>query len=253
MKKLRTVLVILCVVSACICAGTAAYHLYSNLKLRNGFQQADHAYPYEEALEKGEINPDIIGKRYSGISTMVGFGDKKDIECPVTIRYYADMNGKQPAYVIEKGTKIHIDADKILNSEMVFRGVGSLPTEKAGWRLSFPFAEWGKPENDTLLYVNLSDLQQAVLAWMKENPKTVKWMQTGTAQQKLLPTEANIINYLLLSNDRTLYEKGVYLSKDLMDPVISPAVIISFCIFVVLLAGVLWVSRKLRRASGKTE
>ena len=244
MKKLRTILMILCTVSACFCLGMTAYHLYQNIRLRNGFQRADSAYRYEEALKKGDIDLNTIEKLYSGISGLIGFDDKKNIENPVTLRYFANVNDKQPAYVIEKGTTIHFDAEKILNGQMTFRGIWSLPTDQAGWRLSLPFSEWGKPENDTLLYIKLSDLQQAVSAWIKENPDAMKWMETGLKQEKLPLTEANAGNYLLLSNDRRLYSKGVYLSRDLMNTVATPAVIISLCLTAVLLAGILWMSRK---------
>ena len=246
MKKLTRFLIALCAVSAAIAAGLISCSLFANSGLQKDFQRKENAYPYEEALAKDGPDLNTIQDLYSGVSSLLGF-DETIIESPAAIRYYADPDDRQPAYVIEKGTVIHIGAEIILNGGMDFRGIGSLPTDQAGWRLSKPFAEEGKAESEALMYVRLSDLQPVAAAWTKENPNTMKWMRAGMKQQKLLPTKANARRYLLLSNDRLLYSKGVYLSKDLMNPVLSPAAIICLCISAILLAGILWIKSRNRK------
>lgn len=248
MTKKRSVLIIACIISALITAGMMTYRISANTRLYNGFQQKENVYPYGEAVANSELNLNAVHKLLSGTGSLLGYDFLDDINNPLSIRYYADPNDAEPAYVIEKGTVIHIDSGMILNGEYPVRGICSLPTDKSGWRIARPFLVQGKEANETLLYVRLEDLYKVAMVWIKENPTAVNVLRSALKTDGLLPTKANTCRHMLLAADRRLYSKGVYLSKDMQSPVFTPLIIICMCVSAGLLAGILWVNLRMRVA-----
>ena len=160
MKKLKIILIVLCIASTVAAVGMMLYSLYYNFRLRKGFREKEYRQTYAEEIAKNPINPQAIYRMFSGNSALIGFDYQDDISSPERIRYYSDISDDSPALVIEKGTIIHVDSSEILNGEYTFRGINSLPADKKGWRLVKPFSADGQGTDDSLLFLAVKSLSQ---------------------------------------------------------------------------------------------
>ena len=218
------------------------YSLYYNFRLHKGFQQKEYLHTYAEEIAKDTIDPQSIYKMFSGISTLIGSNFRDDIKSPIEIHYYSDIDDDIPALVVEKGTTVHVDSNEVLNGECTFQGINSLPAEKKGWRLVKPFAVDGRGPEEVLFYVKMSDLMHVASAWMEKNPQAMKTVRQRLMNQGLLPTKANVCRQMLLTADRELYRKGMYLSKDVMQPVFPPEVVVCLGVSAGMLACILGIA-----------
>ena len=69
------------------------------------------------------------------------------------------------------------------------------------------------------MYVKLSDLEEVSNTWLVNNPKVMTSMSRYI--QGSFPRKQEFVNLMTFRLDRVLYEEGVYMSPDLMKPVLS--------------------------------
>ena len=235
MNRLPKILLCLLIASLLITVGLVSSSIYTNCKLRLEFEAKEDAYPYAEEIKKEDIDFELLyeSMRNEVLMPYRGMGTPNynhDIVTPVTINYYADINDTTPAYTIEKGTTVHCES-AYHKDDVTYHGIQSIPTNKRGWRIAKPFIVTGEKRNNTFLYVKTSDLEAVADAWAKEN--------IDILSENPLGMKSVTKSYLLLRIDHLLYDSGVYLSKNLLTPIFSPAVIVSLSSSVILLAAYL--------------
>ncbi|MEN6314217.1 MAG: hypothetical protein ABFD25_08235 [Clostridiaceae bacterium] len=186
--------------------------LMYNHSLTKNYVHKPETYDYKGAIIGGSINVNEVEKLFPSIETLPGYNLTNVISSPVTIRYYYAIGDRSPAYVIDKGTRIHVRRDGNSSSVKVGYGLDSMPMDVAGWRIAYPFAVDTGISNE-LLYVRLDELFDVARSWVNAN----KYLVHQGQQMRL--TKNNTIRRITLLIDHRLYDNGVYLSPDLFVPV----------------------------------
>ena len=246
MKRIRIALLVLLIAFALASVALILYDAACSARLRSRFSPKADAYPYAQAVQRNELDLDAVAACFPDDRALLLQNYRNKIEAPAAISYYADVKG-EPVWTIEKGERIDFRTEDAAGQVFSFRGIETLPTDKAGWRLAKPFAAADGETADTLLYVKLEDLAPVAARWLEENPGAEKALQGLVRAQGLLPTKGNLCRYILLFTDRTLYSQGVFLSADLQRPVLSPASVLCLFVTVLLLAGYLIAKRRTRQ------
>ena len=235
-------------------AGSVCLSVRHNRSLQARFTRAEQAYPYQEAVEKGELDLNAVSAYFRFALAPIKYHIQNEIRTPSAISYYADMEDDAPVFTIEKGEIVSFLPDNKTGYSFTFRGSDSLPANRAGWRLAKPFVIVGRETPDALLYVKLDDLMSAAVRWLRENPGMERnltsaamdellrdipggkgLLQNTAAKQLLRPTKRDACSRILLFSDRVLSDKGVYLSGDLKRPLLSPAATICLIVSALLL------------------
>ena len=246
MKRIRIALLVLLIAFALASVALILYDAACSARLRSRFSPKADAYPYAQAVQRNELDLDAVAACFPDAVALLRYDFRNTLEAPSAISYYADVKG-EPVWTIEKGERIDFRTEDAAGQVFSFRGIETLPTDKAGWRLATPFAAAGGEPADALLFVKLEDLAPVTARWLEENPGAEKALQGLVRAQGLLPTKGNLCRYILLFTDRTLYSQGVFLSADLRRPVFSPASVLCLVVTVLLLAGYLIAKRRTRQ------
>ncbi len=187
--------------------------LAHNHNLVKNYTHHPEAYDYKEAIIDGSINVKEVEKLFPSIETLPGYNLTNVISTPVTIRYYYAIGDLSPAYVINKGKRIHVRKTSNSLSVKVGYGLDSMPSDIAGWRIAYPFTTDTGSISNELLYVKMDELFDVARSWVNTNKYLV---QQG---QQMRLTKNKTIRRLTLLVDHRLYDSGVYLSPDLFIPV----------------------------------
>jgi len=250
MKNLSKILLCLFIASLLVTGGLLSYSIHTNCKLRLEFEPKSYAYPYAEALENGEFNLELLTKTtFVGEHALIGSPPfEYNISSPVTIRYYSNPDDISPVFTVEKGDTIWCrpPSQSVYEGDVTYHGLESLPTDKRGWRLAKPFITKGKEQNDSLLYVKLSDLDSVCGEWLKENVDLIPFFKNTTPKERSR-LQKEYLKDMPLYIDNELYERGSYLSPDLLTPVFSPASVVSLSVSVVSLAAYLILRRRVKK------
>lgn len=244
-REIRTIIIAILTAFSIISAGFVCYVFHNNHRIEKGFTKVENAYPYAEAVGNNELDLTAVSDYFSYDMALGKYDYQYEIVTPFVISYYAEIGDKTPVLTIEKGEIMSISIQGMTESTFTFRGIESLPTNKAGWRLAKPFSVVGKEATDALLYVKLDELKSVVVQWLKENPSAELALGNTVMVQGLKPTKRNMCSYLALVSDRTFYTRGVFLSADLKQSISLPALclIISLLILVV----VVYISKRKRQ------
>lgn len=225
--------------------------LTHNHKLAENYSYRQEAYDYEEAIINGNIDIKEVEKFFPSIETLVGYNLTNVISAPVTIRYYHAIGDQSPAYVIDKGTRIHVKKDSNSLSVNVGYGLDSMPTDAVGWRIAYPFTTDSAGISNELLYVRIDELFDVARSWANANEFVVKVARSSLINtdeslvkrvyQRMWLTRNTTIRLFTLLVDHRLYDSGVYLSPDLFVPVF-PTSSLLLSALAILIAGI-WVFR----------
>lgn len=236
MKKTRTLLrclLLLLLVSLGICVFSAAgYNRYLNENFVPNGENGDYAQgvPMERIYRKK-----LEDRYYRGIfQTLEGPSpnEKATIKEPISL-YNSPDEDAGAALVLEPG-------DYYISRRLCDFGQGSrsLPTYQKGWRYFIPPQKLsgGIPESeyDRWYYVKLEDLQklrrsqlwnrgtELFRIWLADHPIrtfTVSLFESGQINLTLYHWLKGNFNSLdLLAIDKKMFEKGDYLSPDLLKP-----------------------------------
>lgn len=228
----RKIHLLLALLSTTMTVVVFAYYLQYDINIIRNFSKDNEAYSYIEAVRSGKINVEEIKKLFTDNIAVMSYTETRDmIKSPIRIEYYENENDKLPVYVIEKGEMLQIESFSQIKSELEFYGNISLPTEKREWRLARPFITGGE-ETDKFLYVRLEDLVCVTNEWLKENNEFFESLSQEAKRRGILPTTSNISKELLLIIDCKLYDCGMFLSKDLIKPVLNRMTLI--CLFITI-------------------
>ena len=242
MKRIfKCLLVVLLFVFLLVSAGLIFYSLHYNHRLRSEYKKDETAYPYAEMIENGDFDLTKVSELLPDAVAAMSHNWNNRIVISNTLSYYRNIGDAAPIYTIKAGSIVDIDfdANSWTRSGITYRGIKSLPTNKAGWRLVKPFSFEGEERIDDLLYVKSDELVGIIKDWIDENPKTMATLSRIAVEQGLMPTKYIGSRYIMLSLDRILYSKGVFMSFDLKIPVLSVAAIISLTVCIILLTTIL--------------
>ncbi len=221
--------------------------------------RAEHSLPvvdYTEVLEKGMPEQTDIAVYLTDQLAAVSASMIIDlIESPVRITYYADPEDKEPAYVIEKGERISFSGGHVfLKSDPQLYGKNSSPSMNKGWRIVQPFQVEGKKAEEGLYYVRLSDYVKVMREWTDVNSRKTINYSRDVMSLGMLPTEKNLVTWMLLFFDRILLDNGAFLSADLLGPMLPPLSVAGIVISCVLSGLYLFLKKRektVRRSAGK--
>ena len=84
-------------------AGSVCLSVRHNRSLQARFTRAEQAYPYQEAVEKGELDLNAVSAYFRFALAPIKYHIQNEIRTPSAISYYADMEDDAPVFTIEKG------------------------------------------------------------------------------------------------------------------------------------------------------
>lgn len=190
--------------------GAALVH---NDRLKSQFRAANPPGPYQLGIPMDEMDLTVYSSYWPKASALPLYYWTRQVEAPVTIRYYAGIpgHGSVPALEIQKGTKmIAIPENGPLNEPGY--GYISYPTYEKGWRYARPFhpAKGELPSSSKrYYYVRIEDLKAVIRETAKRNqPYRVQAQQM---RWRLQSFEHRVATSL----DQILYRNGAHLSPDL--------------------------------------
>jgi len=190
--------------------GAALVH---NDRLKSRFQAANPPSPYQLGIPMDEMDLTVYSSYWPNASALPLYYWTRQVEAPVTIRYYSGIpdRGAVPALEIKKGTKIIAIPEKGPLNEIGY-GYISYPTYQKGWRYARPFhpAEGELPSSSgRYYYVRIEDLKAVIREVAKPNqPYRVQAQQMRWRFQ-------SFEHRMATSPDQILYRNGAHLSPDL--------------------------------------
>lgn len=113
--------------------------LTHNHNIQKNYVHHPEAYDYKKAITNGNIDVNEVEKLFPSTETLLGHNLTNVISTPVTIYYYYAIGDLSPAYVIDKGKRIHVRKESNSLSVNVGYGLNSLPTDVACWRIAYSF------------------------------------------------------------------------------------------------------------------
>jgi hypothetical protein len=245
---MKVLLLVITVILLLAVAAQAIIALTYNKNLTKNYSHNTEAYDYKEALIDGSIDVKELEKLFPSIESAFGYNLTNVISTPITIHYYNSIGDQSPAYVIDKGKRIHVKKDINSLSAVVGYGLDSMPTDVSGWRIAYPFTTDTGMSNE-LLYVRLDELFDVACSWVNANEFLVKMARLSLINtdeilakrvyQRMRLTRDNTIREFTLIVDHRLYDNGVYLSPDLFGPVFPVSSLIML-VLAILVAGI-WV------------
>ena len=216
-----------------VSAGRAAVALAENKRLRDGFVKHPYlVYPYEEHIPMEEMD---ISQLTGAMDILAVAAAETDNRFLLTLTrdicYYDKANAAKPALILKKGTRVY----PWLTGDPWFYGFSSsLPTYYHGWRYNRPLLQEGQSVEDleeTYYYIRLDDLRYL----MREAD-----IKVASKRAERPPLSTARLEQQFLWVDMYFYEKGVYVSPDLLrNPMDSWNIWITAAGFVLILAGVL--------------
>lgn len=224
-KMLFLLITIILILILAVKTVTALTH---NHKLTKDYSLDPEAYNYKDALIDGKIDIKEVEKLFPSIEAAIAHDHTNIVNVPITISYYHAIGDSSPAYVIDKGERIHVRKDSNSLSVKVGYGLDSMPTDVEGWRIAYPFSTDTGLYNE-LFYVRIDELSEVARSWVDTNDSLLKKAAHPSINaddplvkrvyQAMQLTKNNIIRGFTLLVDHKLYDSGVYLSPDLFFPV----------------------------------
>lgn len=222
---------------------------YNNVQKTRTFSYNNIDNPYKNGTPLHEMDLSRL-RHYLTIATVpLGHKISNTLELPKKVVYYKQQDGiKVPALELPKGTTILWKPTDQLYDISLGYGCQGYPTYEKGWRYAQPFMVSGKETDYTLLpyyFVKTSDLESVAYKAIK----STKPMMDSLAN-KLRSLRYRVFTYTRFI-DEIFYEKGVFLSPDLIQPIwqLPDAIMIGLAAALIILAVYL---RKKLQASGSS-
>jgi hypothetical protein len=178
--NVKVLFLVITIILLLILAVQTVIALTHNHNMQKNYVHHPEAYDYKEAIANGNINVNEVEKLFPSIEALLGHNLTNAISTPVTIRYYYAIGDLSPAYVIDKGKRIHVRKDSNSLSVKVGYGLDSMPTDVAGWRIAYPFTTDTGISNE-LLYVRMDELFNVARSWVNTTVfGTIETERSGT-------------------------------------------------------------------------
>lgn len=240
MIHIKVFLQIVTIILVIVFIAQVVFAIVHNRNLEKGFVKGDNVYAYNDALENGTVDPDQIRNLFPSTIAMTKLNQENTISSPRVIRYYENIGDALPVYVIEKGQSISVRRGSSLMDNVGY-GFMSMPTNERLWRLAIPFSTESTTQFESLLYVKLDELQSVTGTWVEIN---------NIRKARML--KSDVVRALILQVDNELYDKGIFLSKDILQPMWSPAMITTFILFALSLGASVFLRIRNKLMSAKT-
>lgn len=240
-KRIRLLTFMAALIIILLVTGRVGVQVYGNYQKTNSFAYNISSNPYKRGVPIDQMDLSEFDYYVSIPTILIGHKISNTIELPKKVVYFIQQDGiKVPALELPKGTTILWKPTDQLYYISPGYGCQGYPTCEKGWRYAQPFMISGKETDYAYLpyyFVRTTDLESVA----KKAITSTKPMM-NTLANKRRSVQDGVFTYTRFI-DNIFYEKGVFFSPDLTQPIWQPLDMIMMSLAVVLLLLYLYMQK----------